>query len=75
MTKLAMPKVDRKLLANRKEEVVKNLKKIIKKENVLDHEDETRPFETDALSAYKQKPLAVIFPENTEEVSNDTYLL
>ena len=45
------------------------LKKILKKDNVLDHEDETRPFETDALSAYKQKPLAVVFPENTKEVS------
>ena len=63
-----MPKVDRKILSI-KAEVVENLKKIIKAENVLDHEDQIRPFETDALSAYKQKPLAVIFPENTEEVS------
>ena len=68
MTKLAMPKIDRKLVA-KKVEIVANLKKIIKTENVLDHEDETKPFETDALSAYKQKPLVVVFPENTEEVS------
>jgi len=63
-----MPKVDRKLLS-RKKEVITKLKKIIKPENVLDHEDEVRPFETDALSAYKQKPLVVVFPENTNEVS------
>ena len=63
-----MPKIDRKLLSI-KAEVIENLKKIIKSENILDHEDETRPFETDALSAYKQKPLAVVFPENTQEVS------
>ena len=63
-----MPKIDRKLLSI-KTEVIENLKKIIKSENILDHEDETRPFETDALSAYKQKPLAVVFPENTQEVS------
>jgi len=63
-----MPKIDRKLIA-KKIDIVSDLKKIIKAENVLDHEDETRPFETDALSAYKQKPLVVIFPENTEEVS------
>tara|TARA_B100001964_G_C14245798_1_gene607323 strand:- start:1631 stop:3112 length:1482 start_codon:yes stop_codon:yes gene_type:complete len=63
-----MPKVDRKLLS-RKTEVVANLKKIIKAENVIDHEDETRPFETDALTAYKQKPFVVVFPENTKEVS------
>ena len=66
MTKLAMPKIDRKLISKKKE-VIANLKKIIRTENVLDHEDEIRPFETDALTAYKQKPLAVIFPENTKE--------
>jgi len=68
MTKLAMPKVDRKLIS-KKADVIKDLKRIINPENVLDHEDETRPFETDALTAYKQKPLLVIFPENTKEVS------
>jgi len=68
MSKLDMPKIDRKLLS-KKNEVVESLRKIIKNENVLDHEDQIRPFETDALSAYKQKPLAVVFPENTKEVS------
>ena len=68
MNKLAMPKIDRKL-TSKKIEIVKGLKKIIKAENVLDHEDQLRPFETDALSAYKQKPLIAVFPENTEEVS------
>ena len=68
MSNLAMPKVDRKLIS-KKVDIVADLKKIIKAENVLDHEDETRPFETDALTAYKQKPFAVVFPENTKEVS------
>jgi glycolate oxidase len=68
MTKLAMPKIDRKLLA-RKEKIFIELKRIIKPENVLDHEDQIRPFETDALSAYKQRPFVVVFPENTKEVS------
>ena len=63
-----MPRVDRKLLS-KKEKLLKDFKKIVKSENVLDHEDQIRPFETDALSAYKQKPLVVIFPENTQEVS------
>ncbi len=63
-----MPKIDRKLIS-KKVEIIANLKKIIKAENVLDHEDEIRPFETDGLSAYKQKPFAVVFPENTNEVS------
>ena len=63
-----MPKIDRKLIS-KKDSIVADLKKIIKAENVLDHEDQTRPFETDGLSAYKQKPLIVVFPENTKEVS------
>jgi len=68
MSKLGMPKIDRKLIS-RKIEIVKDLRKIIKDENVLDHEDQLRPFETDGLSAYKQKPLVVVFPESTKEVS------
>ena len=68
MSNLAMPKIDRKLIA-KKLDIVSDLKKITKSENILYHEDETRPFETDALSAYKQKPLVVVFPESTKEVS------
>ena len=68
MSNLKMPKVDRKLMA-KKDIIVKSLRKIVKYENVLDHEDELKPFETDALSAYKQVPLIVVFPENTKEVS------
>jgi len=63
-----MPKIDRKLIS-KKEEVANELKKIIKSENILYSEDETRAFETDGLTAYKQKPLIVVFPENTKEVS------
>ena len=54
-----MPKVDRKLL-KRKADIIANLRKILKAENILDHEDQTRPFETDALTAYKQKPFVVV---------------
>ena len=63
-----MPKIDRKLFA-KKSLVIDGLKKIIKSENILDHVDQIRPFETDALTAYKQKPLAVVFPEDTIQVS------
>ena len=63
-----MPKIDRKVVS-RKEDIVADLRKIINAKNVLDHEDQIRPFETDALTAYKKKPLAVVFPENTKEVS------
>ena len=68
MSSLQMPKLDRKTI-NKKKDIVRHLKKIIKSENVLEHIDELKPFETDGLSAYKQKPLIVAFPENTSEVS------
>ncbi len=68
MSKLSMPKIDRKTISN-KNTIIKNLKKIINPENILDHEDQVKPFETDGLSAYKQKPMAVVFPENTKQVS------
>ena len=63
-----MPKIDRKLIA-KKNDIVTDLKKIIKTENILYNNDEIKPFETDGLTAYKQKPLIVVFPENTKEVS------
>jgi len=69
MSELALPKVDQSTILNRGK-IVNKLKRITKSENVLDHNDEIKPYETDALSAYKQKPLAVVLPENTQEVSN-----
>ena len=53
MSELALPKIDKSTILNRNK-IVSNLKKIIKSENVLDHNDEIKPYETDALSAYKQ---------------------
>ena len=50
MSNLIMPKVDRKLIA-RRGQIVKELANIINSKNILHHEDEIRPFETDALSA------------------------
>ena len=68
MSELALPKIDNSIL-NRKTEIVKNLSKLTDKENVLSEADELRPYETDALSVYTQTPLAVVLPENTDEVS------
>ena len=68
MSELALPKIDKLTLSNR-DKIIKKLKKIVKSNNVLDHKDEIKPYETDALSAYKQKPLVVVLPENTQEVS------
>ena len=65
---LALPKIDQKTIDN-KNSIVKNLCKLTNPENVLSHADEIKPYETDALAAYTQTPLAVVLPENTSEVS------
>ncbi len=68
MTSLQMPKVEKSILAN-KEKIIFDIGKIIKQENILSHIDEIKPYETDALAAYKQVPLIVALPETVEEVS------
>ena len=65
---LALPEIDQKTIDN-KSFIVKNLCKLTNPENVLSHADEIKPYETDALAAYTQTPLAVVLPENTNEVS------
>jgi glycolate oxidase len=69
MCALAMPVVDEVIL-NLKDKIVRDLKKFTNLNNVIFDFDEVTPYETDALSAYKQKPMVVVLPENTEEVSN-----
>ena len=68
MSELTLPKLDKFTISHRLE-IINKLKKIINPENVLAENEEMKPYETDALSAYKQMPLVVILPENTEEVS------
>ena len=67
MSELVLPKIDKKTL-DKKGYIFKALGKLINPENVLSHADEVKPYETDALVAYKQTPLVVVMPENTQEV-------
>ena len=67
MTSLQMPKVEQSIISN-KDKIVSDLEKILKNENILYDEDQTKPYETDALSAYKQAPLIVVLPETVKEV-------
>ena len=68
MSSLQMPKVDNSILSNR-DNIISEVQKIINPDNVLSHIDEIKPYETDALAAYKQVPLLVVLPETVEEVS------
>jgi glycolate oxidase len=67
MSTLAMPKIDQSVL-NDKESIVRDLKKFTNSINIISDPEGITPYETDALSAYKQKPMAVVLPENTAEV-------
>ncbi|MDX5592937.1 FAD-linked oxidase C-terminal domain-containing protein [Pseudovibrio sp. SPO723] len=68
MSGIAMPKPSEKLLRN-KMKIVQDLQQIIPGEGVISEEVELRPYETDALTAYRQVPLAVVLPETVDQVS------
>ncbi|MGH6791785.1 MAG: FAD-binding oxidoreductase [Methyloceanibacter sp.] len=65
---LALPDPDRAVLA-RRDDVVKQLAKLVPDAILITDEEGRRTFETDALTAYRCLPLAVVLPSSTEEVS------
>ena len=65
---MQMPALDPYILA-RRGEIVAALKAIVPGEGVIDVLDGMRPFECDALSAYRQMPLVVVLPSTVEQVA------
>ncbi|MCA1941803.1 MAG: FAD-binding protein [Caenispirillum bisanense] len=65
---MLMPPPDQGTIA-RRSEIVEALRRIVPGEGVIADEDELRAYDCDALTAYKQLPLVVVLPENTEQVS------
>jgi glycolate oxidase len=63
-----MPAPDPDVLT-RRGEIVAALRKIVPGDGVIAGEREMRPYETDALTAYRQLPLVVVLPQTTEQVS------
>tara|TARA_Y100001970_G_scaffold62267_1_gene79539 strand:- start:3785 stop:5281 length:1497 start_codon:yes stop_codon:yes gene_type:complete len=68
MTSLQMPKVHNPTIES-KEKIIADISKILNKANILADDVEIRPYETDALTAYRQKPLLVVLPETVDQVS------
>ena len=56
-------------ILGRRDKFVNALKKLLPARAVVADEAGRRAFETDALTAYKRLPLAVVLPTSTEEVS------
>jgi glycolate oxidase len=68
MTGIAFPQPDARILA-RRDAIVEGLARLVPPEALITSEDERRPYETDAFTAYRRLPLAVVLPGTTAEVS------
>jgi len=65
---MKMPKPDSGIIA-RRAEIISSMQVIVPGEGVIVDEDELRAYDCDGLSAYKQLPMIVVLPENTDQVS------
>lgn len=68
MSGLVMPALNAEILA-RRDEIIADMKIIVPGEGVVHSENGMRPFETDALTAYRQMPMVVVLPETVAQVS------
>ncbi|MBV9832835.1 MAG: FAD-binding protein [Alphaproteobacteria bacterium] len=65
---MQMPPLDPGILA-RRSQIVAALRAIVPGEGVIDDVEGMKPYECDALSAYRQMPLVVVLPETVEQVA------
>src|SRR5262245_12068105 len=65
---ICLPTPDAELVA-RRGEIVRALRGLVRVDNVIDDDLRLAAYETDALTAYRQRPLAVALPESTAEVA------
>jgi glycolate oxidase len=68
MSGLAVLEPDVKVI-DRREQLIHGLRELVPPAAVVADEDGRRAFETDALTAYKQMPLAAVLPTTTEQIS------
>jgi glycolate oxidase len=68
MSRVILPEPDRAILA-RREGIVADLRRLVGGEAIIAEEVGRRAYETDALTAYRRLPLAVVLPSTTEEIA------
>ncbi len=68
MSQLSMPSPDLAIL-QRRADILRQLKKLAPGATLITDQEGRRTFETDALTAYRCLPMAVVLPASTEEVS------
>ncbi len=65
---IMMPAPDQMVL-DRRDAIVRDFREIVPGEGVISSAAEMLPYESDALTAYRQPPMVVVLPETTEQVS------
>jgi len=65
---ICLPTPDADLIG-RREDIVRALRSLVAAGNVVEDELRLAAYESDALTAYRQRPLAVVLPETTAEVA------
>src|SRR5690606_5719703 len=65
---LCLPAADSRVIA-RRAEIVAALERLLPGDAVIATEQRLAAYETDALTAYRQRPLAVVLPRTTAEVA------
>jgi glycolate oxidase len=68
MSEIAIMEPDAAILA-RRGAIVAGLVNLLGEDRVIADDEGRRAYETDALTAYRRMPLAVVLPQSTEEVS------
>jgi glycolate oxidase len=68
MSQIALPSPDLAVL-QRRTDILRQLKRIAPRASLIADQEGRRTFETDALTAYRCLPLAVVLPDSTEDVS------
>jgi len=68
MSHITLTPADQRIVS-RREAIVADLVSLVGSDAVIADEDGRRAFETDALTAYRRMPLAVVLPRTTEEVA------
>ena len=68
MSSIAFPAPDASILA-RRGAIIDGLSRLVPPEALITSEDERRPYESDALTAFRKMPMAVVLPSSTAEVA------
>ena len=65
---MQMPEPDQSII-DRRSQICGDLRKLVPSQSVIDSDEGCRAYDADALSAYRQLPLAVVLPETVPQIA------